>query len=149
VELLLTKLTPEQISDYGDYIREAIPQTFNGNELTYKDKLKSILTSLYAGVMVCFLVQTPQGDVKALIIVRELFDDITEVRSLLIYGRYSFKAMSEEEWIDVLFKLKKYAIALGCFNVMGYIGEKFGIALAKKMGAQLSVFFNYPLVEGV
>ncbi len=154
---MLTKLTPEQISEFWEVIEFAIKNSLPptvGETTEQDDKILNILTSCMAGktdVWACYERMSDQRiKLIAIATTRILFDEASGVRSLLIYTLYGYEKINPELWFDSLETVAKYAKGKNCHRIVSYSDVPIVIEMAKRCGGNTRyVFLSWDLDKTV
>lgn len=123
---MLLKLNPENIFYHWKLISFAIQQSLPPITIESPKRLTKILEALLLDKLQCWaLADYPDGDVSNpniyLIGVTSLNkDEITEVKSLMIYSMYGFKTIPRKMIREAIDTLKIFADSEGCHNISAY-----------------------------
>ena len=141
---MLTKLLPDQISQFWDLIKNAINESLPPTVGGHPDRMNRILTSLIANKIDCWASYKRTEDMNSfegLLLTQILYDDASNTRNLLIYCMYGYESVDSESWNEGLRTLIKYAIGKGCNQVIAYSNIPNVINLAKRLGADTEYTF--------
>lgn len=136
---MLVSLLPNQVTAHWEEIshsiESALPPIANENE-----KMSNILSAILLGKIVCW-VSIRNEKINAVVTTRILDDDVTEVKSLLVYTIFTMDGANEIDWIEGFETLKKYAKSKGCSRVIGYSEFDSIVARMKSLGADVRYRF--------
>jgi len=146
---MLTKLLPDQISDYWDIIRYAVEQSLPPVVGEGPDKMNKILSSLLMGKSHCWASYTINGNKRrfeGIVITKISYDDISDTKNLLIYCLYSYEGISEESWVSGFKSLVKFAESRNCDRIIGYTKEPLIVKKVNQLGGDADyIFVSLPL----
>jgi hypothetical protein len=147
---MLTKLLPEQISDYWDIVKHAISESLPPTAGEGPGKMNRILSALLASKAECWISSTIEGDVRkfeGVVITKLQYDDISNTRNLLMYCLYGYEDVSKESWTKGLKTLVKYASSKECYRILAYTDIPYMIEMANKLGGEAKyTLSSFPLV---
>lgn len=141
---MLTRLLPEQISDFWDIIKYAIEESLPPTVDEHPDKMNRILSSaLSGGLDIWASYERAEEGVKfeGIIVTKINFDDASGTRSMLMYCLYGYADAAEGTWMEGLTILAKYAKSRKCSRITAYTSIPYMIALADKLGANTKYTF--------
>ncbi len=137
---MLVSLLPSQISERWDELEYAIEAALPPIAGEGSDKMNNILESLLASQMICW-VSMRDNQVRGVITTKILFDDVTMVRSLLIYSIFAMDHSNDSDWLEGFQTIKKYARSKDCSRIIGYTEFDSVIKKAQIMGAETKYRF--------
>lgn len=140
---MIVRFTPEQISEQWDVIKEAVATVFAKN-IEDKDRASNIiLQNLLSNIMQCWAVVV-DNKVDAIIITAFMYTPIG-TRSLMLYAIYIYNPIDDKEWISTYEDIKKYALANGCKNIVGYVSNPKLLAILKNIEHIREMFVTIPI----
>jgi hypothetical protein len=140
---VIVRFTPEQISEQWDVIKEAVATVFAKN-IEDKDRASNIiLQNLLSNIMQCWAVVV-DNKVDAIIITAFMYTPIG-TRSLMLYAIYIYNPIDDKEWISTYEDIKKYALANGCKNIVGYVSNPKLLAILKNIEHIREMFVTIPI----
>ena len=148
---MLLKLMPDQVSRYWDLFKEAILETVPPIPNESPETLNNMLAALLAEgaqAWVSFRKEDNVNKVHGFIVTSIVYDPITNTRSLYIQSIYVPENNSiEQDWIEGMMALRKFAIANNCNRVLGHTKNKRLIEFAAKFGGNTDyVLCSWPLI---
>lgn len=115
---MLVSLLPEQVSAHWEEIsysiESSLPPIANEN-----GKMSNILSAILLGKILCWVSIRDQR-INAVVTTRILDDDITELKSLLVYTIFAMEGSGDIDWVEGFETLRKYAKSKGCSRIVGY-----------------------------
>jgi len=96
---MLTKLLPDQISNFWDIIKYSVEESLPPIVGDHPDKMNRILSSLLCGKSECWASYNRQGDntkFEGIVLTKMLYDDASDTRNLLIYCLYGYEEVNKE-----------------------------------------------------
>ena len=143
---MLIKLLPDQVSNNWDTIGYAIENSLPPIAGESDEKMNNILMALLDGRMDCWVSLNGDGRINGVVSTAVMYDDLSGVRSLLLYSIYAFGWAGEDTWAEGFETLKKYAKGKDCSNITGYTEFDSLIRRAKDMGGEAKqTFVSLPL----
>ena len=146
----LIRLLPEQVSEHWVVIRRAVRRSLPPTTYGSDRRDSNILNNLLIGRMVCWVGRDKVG-VKLIILTNVVGDSITGVKNLQIYSMFnpSKRILEEDDWIDGMETMKRYARDRDCYRVVAYSKVPRVIEMSRdKLGADVSNIFMTFEVEG-
>lgn len=140
---MLLMLLPAQVADRWEVIKFAIEKALPPFELASPDAMNKILEDLLNGKMQCwasFQKASEALDIDG-VVVTEIGESRSGLRSLLIYALYGFQQVSEKSWLDGIEALGKFARANKCMYVTAYTDIEYMVDMAKKLGGSAEYRF--------
>lgn len=154
---MLIRLTPDNISEYWEYLAWAIEKSLPPFVGTHVDRMNNILQSALSGTIDIWTTTEDvngKNTITSVIVTNFLFDDVSQTKSMLIYSLYGIDTIDgevkikKESWVTGLTGLLKYAKKAGAYRVIAYTDNPAIIALSKRSGAEAKyTFISYPLSE--
>ncbi len=141
---MLTRLLPDQISQFWDVIKYAIEQSLPPIAGEGPDKMNKILTSLLSGRSDCWASYTVNGDQRrfeGIVITKITHDDVSDTKNLLIYCLYGYEMVDKSSWTSGFKSLVKYASSQGCHRIIGYTDVPFITKTVEKLGGETRYTF--------
>ncbi len=141
---MLTKLLPEQISQFWDIIKYAIEESLPPIAGEGPDKMNKILTSLLSSKSECWASYTVNGKERrfeGIVITKIQYDDISDTKSLLIYCLYGYETADRSSWTAGLKALVKYAASRNCHRIIGYTEVPFIVDVVRRLGGEAKYTF--------
>ena len=141
---MLTKLLPNQISEFWDIIKYAIEQSLPPIAGEGPDKMNNILTSLISGMAECWASYTINGDQRrfeGIVITKILYDDVSDTKNLLIYCLYGYENVDRSSWTSGFKSLVKYASSRNCHRIIAYTDVPGLVETAKRLGGEARYTF--------
>jgi hypothetical protein len=146
---VLTKLLPDQVSEFWEIIRYAIEQSLPPIAGEHPDKMKKILMSLLSGKSQCWINSDVGEDrrvLEAVVVTKIFYDDASDTKSLLIYCLYGYENIKQSSFTSALKTLVKYAKSESCERVIAYTNEPGVVKLVNRLGGDTSYnFISIPL----
>jgi hypothetical protein len=144
---MLTKLIPEQISNFWDVIKYAVEQSLPPIIGEQPDKMNRILSSMLCGKLDVWASYKKENfTFEAILVTQFLFDEASGVKNLLLYCVYGYIYLEPQTWLDGFDCIMKYAKANKCHSIIAYSSNEYVINLAKKFGGDTSfTFISLPL----
>jgi hypothetical protein len=150
-KIMLTKLMPDQISNFWDIIKYAIEESLPPIAGESPDKMNKILAALLIGKAQCWASYEKtesENRFEGLVITKVIYDDASDTRNLLIYCLYGYEKVSKSNWISGFKSLVKFAIGQKCNQIIGYSDVPMIIDLVKKLGGSTQyTFVKLPLFK--
>ena len=146
---MLIKLLPENITKNWDTIKYAIEHSLPPMAGEGIDKMNRIFEALLAGSLECWAAyRYEESGVKifGIATTQLLYEPNSDVYNLLIYSTYSFRLVSEEEWLDSYNTLAEYARSLNCKGLIAYTKEARVLEIVEKIGGTAETrFLSLPI----
>jgi hypothetical protein len=136
---MLIRLTPEQIADKWDVIKNSIqqPGTVDKGEPSY------ILKNLYAGTLHCWILYSDNA-VKA-VATTAFTTDMSGIKELLIYTLYICNVITQDEWKDAAALLGKWAKDNSCKNITSFVSDPDIFKLIEQLPFRKEIFITIPV----
>ena len=147
---MLTRLLPDQISEYWDIISPAIEASLPPIASGKEERMNRVLMSLLSSQSQCWAGYRVDDNEKRVfegIMVTKIYHDyISNCKSLLIYSLYSYSKVSKRTWLNGFKSIIKYAMSHDCEDIVAYTSVPFLIDMAKKLGGNVDyTFVKLPL----
>jgi len=146
---MLTKLMPDQISNFWDIIKYAIEESLPPTVDESSNKMNNILSALLCGKAQCWASYDKIEDgnkFEGLVVTRITYDDVSDTKNLLIYCLYGYETVSKSNWLSGFKSLVKFAIGQGCNQIIGYSDVSLILKLVKHLGGETKyTFISLPL----
>lgn len=150
---MLTRLLPEQISNFWDVIKYAIEQSLPPIAHEHPDRINRILISALAGKIDIWVTYTTVDDsvkLEGVAVTRITYDDVSDTRSLLLYCIYGYEPLNKSSWTSGLEILAKYARSKGCSFVVAYTELPYVVEISRRLGADVRyTFISFDVNESV
>lgn len=145
---MLTKLTPDQVAEYWDDLKEAIgnalPPVAGGNE----EVLNYVLARLLAEHMQCW-VSRRDGKIYGIGTTTVFEDPCSGSKDLLLYTVYAMPGADKELWVEAYETVKKWAVAQGCSRFVGYTTNPEMVKVLEKFGAEFWTYAAVPFDQNL
>jgi hypothetical protein len=141
---MLTKLMPDQVSNFWDVIKYAIEESLPPIVGEHPDKMNRILSSILCGKTDCWASYRKDKDniiFEAVCLTRFIYDDASCTRNLLIYCLYGYEKTVEKSWSEAFLALAKYAKFHKCNEIVSYTDVPYMIDKAKAFGGDTRYTF--------
>jgi len=141
---MLTKLTPEQVSNFWDVIKYSIEESLPPTVHDHPDKMNRILTSLLCSQMDCWVSYEFNGNdrkLEGLAITKFLYDNASDTKNMLIYCLYGYDNISRSAWAEGIKSFLKYAKFHKCSKIVAYSEVPSIIEWVKRVGAEATYTF--------
>jgi len=124
---MIIRLSTEQISTHWEAIKDMLSKAIPDIPGQLANRDNNILRSLTIGELVCWVgykkLAEKQNEIICMLITRIIYDDITGVRSLLIYCLAGWETMELDFYDEGLKTLLDYSKEAGCFRILFYSEE--------------------------
>ncbi len=138
---MIIKLDEDQITRHWDVIKfsilESVPPITYGSQNTINNMLKALLT----GQMQCWVMLDKDKQTQGVVTTTMTADTCSGVKNLMIYSVYGLKFISDQEWVEHLQSLRKFAAAKGCHRIISYTAVARLIKLARNLGGNTEYTF--------
>ena len=141
---MLTRLLPDQISQYWDIIKYAVEQSLPPIAGEGPDKMNKILTSLISGESECWASYTTDGEQRrfeGIVITKITLDDVSNTKNLLIYCLYGYEMVDKSSWTSGFKSLVKYADSKDCHRIIGYTDVPLISKTVERLGGEAKYTF--------
>jgi len=146
---MLTKLMPDQISNFWDIIKYAIEESLPPIVGESPDKMNKILAALLCGKAQCWTsYDKTEGENKfeGIVVTRVTYDDVSDTKNLLIYCLYGYETVNKSNWLSGFKTLVKFAIGQGCSQIVGYSDVPLILKMVERLkGETKYTFVRLPL----
>jgi hypothetical protein len=148
-KIMLTKLMPDQISNFWDIIKYAIEESLPPIAGESPDKMNKILAALLIGKAQCWAIYDKtekENRFEGIMITKVLYDDISDTKNLLIYCLYGYEKISKKNWFIGIKSLVKFATGQGCSQIIGYSDAPLILKMVERLkGETKYTFVRIPL----
>lgn len=134
---LLIKLSPEQVSNSWDDIKEAIKEALPPTEESSPETLSRALNLILSDQMHCWGIYE-NGKLKGLMTTVPVVEGLAGVKKLLIYSLYSYETLSIKSYFAGLAKLREFAKSIGCSGIVAYSRNEVIERIVKILGGDVS-----------
>ena len=142
---MIIRLSTLQISDHWGAIKDMLDRAVSDIPGQLANTDNNVLRSLLTGESVCWIgykkVAEKQNDIVCMLITRIIFDDITGIRSLLIYCLAGWDILDFDFYKEGMNTLKKYQKESGCHRIAFYSDEPRILQIAERLGFDTSLRF--------
>ena len=143
---MIIRLSTIQISTHWEAIKDMIGESLPDISGQLANRDNNILRSLLIGDSVCWIgykkIAEKQNDIVSMMITRIIFDDITGIRSLLIYCLKGWEAMDIDFYGEGVDVLKRYGKEASCHRIIFYSDEPLVIRVTGKLGFNTDMRFG-------
>lgn len=136
---MLTRLLPEQISNFWDIIKYAVEQSLPPLVSDHPDKMNRILSAALCGKVEVWASynKSPEGNkFEGIVLTNMLYDDVSNTKNLLIYCLYGYNEVDNKSWLDALKAIVKYAKSRGCSQIVAYTDKPYIVNIANQLGSE-------------
>lgn len=141
---MLTKLLPDQISEFWNIIKYSIEQSLPPVVGEHPNKMNNILISAMEGsIDVWASYNRGEGTNKfeGIVLTEVLYDRPSRTRNLLIYCLYGYESVDKESWQDGLTTLTKYADGKKCSQIIAYTDVQMIVDIVNQLGGEAKYTF--------
>jgi len=141
---MLVKLLPDQVPKFWNVISYAIDNSVPPISISGQEQLNNILKSILAGRSQAWLEVDKEAkppDLTGVIITTFMYDEVSEVKNLLIYALFGLKFIKPEVWSEGLRMLKGFAKQTGCHRIVAYTNVPRIVEIVKSLGGQAEFTF--------
>jgi hypothetical protein len=142
---MVNKLLPDQISKFWPIIKYAVEQSLPPIVIDHPDKLNRILAATLSGKLEVWASykHLKDGTIKfnGIVITQILYDEITLLKSLLIYSVYAYEDTSYDTWSEAYNSIGKYAKSQGCVRFVAYVSAPSVLKIVHRLGGDTSFTF--------
>lgn len=131
---MVIKIMASQIPQFWDTIKFAV---LNADHIAEKDRelfLNQLLAHLLCDKAQCFVRTNQVRELQALVITRIVKDEITGENSLYISSLYSFRPVSDSEWVSDIAMIRKFALASKCKKIVAVSNNQRVFDIASSIG---------------
>jgi hypothetical protein len=143
---MIIRLSTIQAADHWEAIKDMLDRAVPDLPGQSLDTVNNILKSLVMGESVCWVayrrVAERQNDIIAMMITRIIYDDVTEVRSLLIYCLAGWEMIDLNFYREGFESLKKYGKENNCNRIIFYADESRMIRVAEDLNFNVDLRFG-------
>lgn len=133
-------LSGEQVVEMWPVIKTALRLSAAPTADTNEQKLTNIYKTLLSGLATCFMTGNRRKP-RTVIVTTISVEAVSLTKNLLIYCAHGFEKERSEVYIDIISRLKDYADAKECDNIICYVWNDKMKDLLQKYGAEC----NYTL----
>lgn len=137
---MLVPLTPGQVTEHWDFIKQSIQETMP-DAFSFKEDY--LLAALIGGFARCWVMMDENNHIKAFGITVLTQNLMTDTKDLLIYHLYGLEAQSMVVWRDARELLMKYAKENGCERIAGYAANERMAKFHKFLGGDSSIVYSF------
>ena len=141
---MLTKLLPDQISNFWDIIKYAVEQSVPPIVGEHPNKMNNILSACLNGsldVWASYVRGEDSTKFEGIVLTELLHDKSSQTNNLLIYCLYGYEKVDSQSWIAGLEAILKYADSLNCNQVIAYTDVAYLIEMASRFGGDTRYTF--------
>lgn len=143
---MLLKLTPDQVVNYWDDIRDLIKESLPPTSDKSDRAMNRLLEALMVGIVDAWIsFRKPDKEVVALVTTTVVSDVLSRTRTLLIYTTTTLKQSNAVDWKEGFEALNKYAKKLRCHAVACYTTNPEIRKIAAKFGGEEVQYITFPL----
>lgn len=146
---MITKLLPDQISNFWPIIKYAIEESLPPVVGEHPDKMNRLLSAMLSGKLDVWASYRHEEDATKLDgigVTQILYDDASGTRSMLIYAVYAYEKTLPSTWIESFESISKYARSKGCNRFIAYSSVPYIVEQAKLFGGDTSfTFISFPI----
>jgi len=148
---MLIQMMPDKVQLLWEDIKDTVERSIKPIPGESENKLNNILVDILNGSLVCWIgYHEREGErtVNAIVLTKMFSDNITEVKSLLIYcgANIEGKSATFEDYQEAFIALQKYALYNGCSRITAYTDIDYMVEMAKKFGGVDSyTFLSFPI----
>lgn len=143
---MIIRLSTIQISDHWEAIKDMMERALPEIPGQLANTSNNILRSLLIEESVCWIgykrIAEKRNDIVAMMITRIIFDDITGIRSLLIYCIAGWEILDYDFYENGVKTLKQYQKEAGCQRIVFYSDEPKILQIAERLGFDTSIRFG-------
>lgn len=143
---MIIRLSTLQISTHWEAIKDMLARSLPDLPGQLANRDNNILRALLIGENVCWIgykkVAEKQNDIVCMLITRTIFDDITGIRSLLIYCLAGWDIMEDTFYMEGFKSLCDFGKETNCHRIIFYSDEPRILQVTKMMGFDLSLRFG-------
>ena len=143
---MIIRLSTAQISTHWEAIKDMIVRAVPDLPGQFANRENNILRSLLIGESVCWIgyknTEEKKNNIVGMMITRIIYDDITDIRSLLIYCIASWEVLDYSFYREGFGPLKDYAKEASCNRIIFYSDELRVIKLAEDLGFNTDLHFG-------
>lgn len=148
---MLTRLLPEQISNFWDIIKFAVEQSLPPIVSEHPDKMNRILSAALCGkveVWASYNKSDEGNKFEGIVLTKMIYDDASNTRNLLIYCLYGYNDVDNKSWLGALKSIVKYANSKGCTQIIAYSDSPYIVNVAKQLGGEaIYTFLSFDIGE--
>jgi len=149
---MVQQIMPEQVTAFWEAAKDTILKSIPTIHGESEQKMNNILAALLSGKMILWVtyeIDKMKKRTNGLFITRILEDDITEIKSLLMYCGHTYHPVSDQVWVEGWEAMEKYSKANGCWRMVVYTDVPALVERAKQFGGSTSyTFLSLPFSGG-
>jgi len=149
---MVQQIMPEQVVTFWGVAKEAIEQCLPDVYGESEQKMNNILAGLLNGSLTLWItyeIVKMKKQTNGLFITKILKDDITEMKSLLMYCLHTYYSVEDRTWIEGWEAMEKYGRSRDCKRMVVYTDVPYIIEQAKKFdGVASYTFISIPFTGG-
>ena len=135
--ILMYKLLPEQVMSYWDDIKACIEAALPPYVGSNPDAMVYIQEQLLVGNIECWAA-FEEKKLCGVMTTQITYDSVSKTKNLLIYSITIVSGHTDELWQLAAEKMRAYATAKQCSNIIAYSNNDQMIHIAEKLGADSS-----------
>lgn len=143
---MVIRLTTIQISNHWEAIKDMLVRAIPDIPGQLANRDNNILKSLLIGEDVCWVgykrVAEKRNDIIGMMITRIISDEITGIRSLLIYCLAGWDTLDDSFYEEGFDSLKKYGKEANCHRIVFYSDEQRVLNITKELGFNTDFHFG-------
>jgi len=148
---MLLRLLPDQAARYWDSVKAALLAAPPPASRMTEEGLNEILAYLLVGNMQCWVAyrKSETGPVvEGIALTTVIMDLCSKTKNLLLYCVYAYPKTEMRAWAEGRDALRKYAISLGCANIIGYSKEERWRGVTERLGGEIAYMIIIPCEGG-
>ena len=143
---MLLKLTPEQVVDYWDDIKELVKESLPPTAEKSDRAMNRILEAMLIGIIDAWVsFRKENKEIVAIVTTTVVNDTISRSKTLLLYTTTTLKQSRAEDWREGFAAVAKYAKKLNCHTVACYTTNPEIRKIASKFGGEEMQYITFPL----
>lgn len=133
---MLIKLLPEQVKEGWDVVRPMIVRTLPASLRVNAEAMSNILSAILRekAQFWCYYRREGDGRPRGVCLTTFMFDHVAGLKYLLIYSLTALEPLSDQDYIEGLSVLKKYAEENDCQEVIGYVEDDKFVRVLQRIG---------------
>ena len=142
----IEKLTPAQIAENWDVLREGFFSAMPSNTVGYESVRQTAMLDLAAQDFAQVWVALDQGKPIAYAYTIFHVDPVVRSKNLLVYAFFTLTRTKVNIWKDGVDTLLKFAKANGCLSVMAFTEEQSVVNMVRSVGGNVETRLIYKRV---
>lgn len=147
---MLTKISSDQIPQHWPAIQDLIKRSLADLPGYTKEKDNNLLQALLIEELVCWIIfekfEEHQNTIIGMLLTKIILDELTGVRSLLLYGGTSWETANLNLWDDGYDVLQRYGKANECSYIVLYTQNEKILRMVSRLGGDTKCrFVTLPL----